>query len=202
MELDAEHLKLLLSEKTYIEGRISSNLDLQQKVLAVGFTATITALGWLSTTRGEFPTHSIVLILLAIVSFNALTILMTVAYGAFALGALHYKTKVLGKAFQRLLLLPAEENFLDPVTATRSTPARLAFTFATGFLSLSEVALSFVIYGYALMTAEWTRGKWLVEGASVEWPLVVGFVVAGLLLGGSTASLGIFYCAIQRAERT
>jgi hypothetical protein len=75
MELDAEHLKLLLSEKTYIEGRISSNLDLQQKVLAVGFTATITALGWLSTTRGEFPTHSIVLILLAIVSFNALTIL-------------------------------------------------------------------------------------------------------------------------------
>jgi hypothetical protein len=52
---DPEVLKLLLAEKTYIERRLNANLDLQHKVIAVGFAAMVTALGWVFSTMSFYP---------------------------------------------------------------------------------------------------------------------------------------------------
>lgn len=101
MDQNAEQVNLLVAEMAYIEQRINSNIDLQEKVVGGGLTAVITALGWVFSAK--MCTASCLIILLTIVSISAVSILMVVLYGGFALGGIEFKKNVLGGELQSSL---------------------------------------------------------------------------------------------------
>jgi hypothetical protein len=192
MDAEAEQVKLLLAEKAYIEQRITANLDLQQKVIAAGLTAVIAALGWVFSGQVAPPLHSLVMILLSIVSISALSVLMAVIYGGFTLGAISFKEEVLGAALQESL---ATQKVLSALKATRAGPAGKPIALATTFLCLAHVGLNIAVYVGAV------AARIFGSGNGFEWPFVVGTVIAGTLLAGSILSLWSLICAIRTVQR-
>ena len=193
MDPEAERVKLLLAEKVYIEQRISSNLDLQQKVIAGGLTAVITALGWVLSAKTDMSKASLAMVLLSIVSISALSVLMAVIYGGFALGAIRFKEEVLGSELQALLA--TKTSVFGALRATRVGAAGRPIALATTFLYMAHVGLSVAVYVGALLTAEWgSAGRF-------AWSLVAGAVVAGTLLAGSIISLWTLVWAIRHTDR-
>jgi hypothetical protein len=192
VDLEAEQVRVLLAEKAYIEQRISTNLDLQQKVIAGGLTLVISALGWgfSGGTKMSGPPHTIAL--LSIVSISALSVLMGVLYAAFALAAIRFKENVLGTEFHALLAI--KPSIFAALRATRDSPAGGVITITTGLLFGAHITLSIVVYVAAFLTAEWGAADPLAR-----W-LPAGVVVAGLLLAGSIVSLGSWVRAMIQTD--
>jgi hypothetical protein len=187
VDQEAERVNLLLAEKAYIEQRINSNLGLQQKVLGAGLTAVITALGWVFSANVCTASGSI--ILLSIVSISAVSVLMTVVYGGFALGAIRFKEDVLGEELQSILA--TKSGVFGALRATSLGVAGRPIAFATTFLCLAHIGLSITVYVGALVRA---------SGSHPAWPLKAGAVVAGFLLAGSIVGLAILARAIRKSE--
>jgi hypothetical protein len=192
MDTQSEQVKLLLAEKAHIEQRITANIELQQKVIALGFTAVITTLGWLFSAKPDLQLNSLVIILLSIVSISALSVLMAVIYGGFALSAILFKEEVLGVALQEIL---AMQKVFSSLKATQLGPASRPINIATAFLCLAHVGLSVTVYVGAVATQ--------IVGSTNGFggPFVVGAVIAGTLLTGSVLSLWSLNSAIRIAQR-
>jgi hypothetical protein len=192
MDAAAEQVKLLLAEKAYMEQRITANIDLQQKVIAAGLTAVIAALGWVFSAKVDLPLNSLVMILLSLVSISALSLLMAVIYGGFALAAISFKQEVLGAALQKLL---ETHEILNALKAARTGPAGRSIELATGSLCLAHGGLNVAVYFGAVVA------RLSSAGMGLDWPFAVGAVVAGALLVGSLLSLVSLIRASRRFQR-
>lgn len=185
MDLEAERVDLLLAEKAYIENRISSNLDLQIKVLGTGLTAVITALGWVFS--ANVCASSRAMILLTIVSISAISVLMTVLYGGYALGGIKFKQEVLGGELQSALGI--KPSVVGALGAIRLGVAGVPIKIATVSLCLAHIFLSIAVYAGALCSLR----------CFYDRPRLIGVFIAGLLLAASIVGLVALMRAAQKS---
>ena len=192
MDPEAERTKLLLAEKTYIEQRISSNLDLQQKVMAGGLTAVFTALGWALSSPADTP-KSLSMILFSIVSISALSGLMAVIYGGFALAAIVFKEEVLGVEFETLLA--TKTRVFGSLKTSQDGAAGRLISLATSLLYVGHIGLGVTVYVSALLVADWGSAN------HPMWSSIAGAIVAGGFLAASIVSVLAFVRTVRQVNR-
>ncbi|MEA2560125.1 MAG: hypothetical protein QOH06_1629 [Acidobacteriota bacterium] len=193
---DAESaVKILLSEKEYADQQITGNFASNIRIVGTIFTIVVSVLGWVFATDPPLQPHQVALVLLSLVALGSVGLIMAALTNGFAFGFIAYKSGFLGPRLARLAGLT-----YNPLWATsfiNTTPARKLIFFATSFLAIAQLALSFGVFiaGTVLLLQQ--------VSAKVAPRALLWFIpVAGLMLVGATVAAILVVTTVTKLRQT